>query len=136
MVAEDSAIMWLVFTYMSNSLDILILKDQGLESQGYLSLLEDNNICFILHRIDHVSSEFRSISSTSTTKLSKAHYGLIHWVGKKVGLLEKALAPHHFSTFENMMKNKMQEMNASISGGHLHADSKDDLSLGNLKNFL
>jgi len=117
---------WMLVTYVDNSIDVLRLAHTGKgDCEAYKQYLKPNNMCFIVMRVMHAFGYQKDFADT----MSKPYYGLVHWKGAEVSVLEKGMSSHHWNNFAKMITRKLTAMKLSVQGSQYHAEYLNEVTM-------
>jgi hypothetical protein len=121
---EDEKMKWVVMGYINDSADTLEVKFTG---EGLIdemkSFCKKDNVLFFFFKYRYARSYHKDFDH-----LHKNYFGLFHWTGKEISLLEKGLAGHHWNTYSKLVNRKLDKLQHSIQGTHYQADDTKDIT--------
>jgi len=127
---EDPEIDWMLVTYKENTIDVLHLAHSGKGSvEEYKQYMTPTNMCYIVVKIMHAFGYAKDFEDT----MSKPYYGLVHWKGAEVSVLEKALSSHHWNHFAKTITKRLQAKELAIQGSQYHAEHLEEVTLARIK---
>ena len=139
LVDITNPVAWIILGYKSESLDVLELVATGTEliaMEGFKALLVPSKSLFVVQQVKWTTDrDMRGLIETERIDRDKEgiHYGLLHWVGSEVGLVERALSSHHWDAFTKLVSTHLAIKGMSIQGGHLQATEADDVTFEEIR---
>lgn len=139
LVDVANPIAWIILGYKGEANDVLELLATGTEEvamEGFKSLLLASKSFFVVQQVKWTTDrDMRGLIESERIDKDKEgiHYGLLHWVGSEVGLMEKALSAHHWDAFTRLITTHLASKNLAIQGGHLHATDPEDVTFEEIR---
>lgn len=130
---------WLCLTYKEGGCEVLDLVATGTEEiamEGFKTLMNSQQSFFIVQQVKWTTDrDMRGLIAAERVDRDKEgiHYGLLHWVGSDVGLMEKALGAYHWDNFSRLVSKHLASKGLVIQGGHLHATELADLTFEEIR---
>jgi hypothetical protein len=131
-VNDSTGINWVLVGYKEGTIDILEYQASG--KGGILEfkeLLKPDRISCIVYKLKHAKSYQKDFEH-----LYKYYYGLCHWTGPNITVLEKALASHHWNVFERTIMTKLDKLGYNIQGTHYQTDNMNEVNDDRLRGAL